>query len=63
MTPEGYEAFVSSFNGSYVGYIIPGKYFDLNNYETRLMGWFGPTMGDYILDLIEKMINDIIPKK
>ena len=63
LAPHGFEAFVSSFNGSYVGYIVPGKYFNINNYETRLMGWFGPTMGDYIMDLIEKMIGDIIEIK
>jgi hypothetical protein len=63
LAPEGFEAFVSSFNGSYVGYIIPGKYFNLNNYETRLMGWFGPTMGDYVMNLIEMMISDIIEIK
>jgi neutral ceramidase len=63
LAPEGFEAFVSSFNGSYVGYIIPGKYFNINNYETRLMGWFGPTMGDYVMDLIEKMISDVIEIK
>jgi neutral ceramidase len=60
---KGYEAIISSFNGSYVGYIIPGKYFYLNNYETKLMGWFGPTMGDYTMDLIDQMCNAIILRK
>lgn len=57
---KGYDAIVSGFNGSYIGYIIPGKYFYLDNYETKLMGWFGPTMGDYTMDLIEQMSSAII---
>jgi hypothetical protein len=55
MASKGYEAMVSSFNGSYVGYLLPGKYFYLDNYESKIMGWFGPTMGDYTNDLIEQM--------
>jgi neutral ceramidase len=60
---KGFETIISSFNGSYVGYIIPGKYFNLNNYETKLMGWFGPTMGDYTIDLINQITNVIIQCK
>jgi len=52
---KGYESIVSGFNGSYVGYIMPGKYFYLDHYESKTMGWFGPTMGDYALELIERM--------
>jgi neutral ceramidase len=57
LAPRGYEVIVSGYNGSYVGYIIPGKYFYLNNYESKLMGWFGPTMGDYMMDLINRMCS------
>ena len=60
---KGYKAIVSGFNGSYIGYIIPGKYFYLNNYETKSMGWFGPTMGDYTMDLIDRMSTAIILNK
>jgi neutral ceramidase len=60
MAAKGYEAIVSSFNGSYVGYLLPGKYFYLNNYESKIMGWFGPTMGDYTIDLIEQMGDAVI---
>jgi neutral ceramidase len=60
MAAKGYETIVSGFNGSYVGYIIPGKYFYLDHYESKLMGWFGPTMGDYTMDLIDQMIGAVI---
>jgi hypothetical protein len=57
---KGYEAVVSGYNGSYVGYIIPGKYFYLDNYESKGMGWFGPTMGDYVTDLMLRMADTVI---
>lgn len=52
---EGFTCNVSSFNGSYVGYIVPGKYFYLQEYESGLMGWFGPNMGDYTMDIIRQI--------
>jgi hypothetical protein len=58
LASKGYKAIISSFNGSYVGYIIPGRYFYLDEYESKIMGWFGPNMGDYTMDLIRK-ISDI----
>ena len=58
---KGYEAVVSSFNGSYIGYIVPGRYFYMDEYEPKIMGWFGPTMGDYSMDLI-RHLTDIVGK-
>jgi hypothetical protein len=55
LAAKGFEAVVSSFNGSYVGYIVPGRYFYMDEYEPKLMGWFGPTMGDYSMDLIRHL--------
>ncbi len=57
---KGIDANVTSFNGSYLGYIIPGRYFYLNEYEPKTMGFFGPTMGDYTFDLINQMTNVLI---
>ncbi|MCK9640718.1 MAG: neutral/alkaline non-lysosomal ceramidase N-terminal domain-containing protein [Prolixibacteraceae bacterium] len=59
LAAKGYDAVVSSFNGSYVGYIVPGRYFYMDEYEPKLMGWFGPTMGDYSMDLI-RHLTDIV---
>ena len=58
---KGYETVVSSLNGSYIGYIVPGRYFYMDEYEPKLMGWFGPTMGDYSMDLI-RHLTDIVGK-
>lgn len=56
----GYKANVSSFNGSYLGYIIPGRYFYLDKYESKTMAWFGPNMGDYTMDLIHQLCKIMI---
>ena len=64
---KGFNANVIGFNGSYVGYIIPSKYFFLDRfaggmglYESRTMGWFGPNMGDYTADLIRQLSEIVI---
>jgi hypothetical protein len=61
---KGIRSVVSGYNGSYIGYIIPGKYFWLDHYEARSMSWFGPTLGDYMFDLMNRMgdsLSDIVP--
>ena len=64
---KGFNANVVGFNGSYLGYIVPSKYFFLDRkgggmgrYESRTMGWFGPNMGDYTTDLIRQMSDIVI---
>ncbi|MBN1351773.1 neutral/alkaline non-lysosomal ceramidase N-terminal domain-containing protein [candidate division KSB1 bacterium] len=59
---KGYHLTVTSFNGSYLGYIIPSKYYHLDAYESRLMSFYGPTMGDYIPHLMRRMIEIAIAK-
>jgi neutral ceramidase len=48
---------VTSFNGCYLGYVTPSKYYNMNSYETRLMSWFGPYTGDYLVDLMKMLIG------
>lgn len=59
LATKGLNANVTSFNGSYIGYIIPGKYFYLDSYEPKTMGWFGPNMGEYTFELL-RQLSDII---
>jgi hypothetical protein len=59
LATKGFNANVTSFNGSYVGYIIPGKYFYLDAYEPKTMGWFGPNMGEYTFELL-RHLSEII---
>jgi hypothetical protein len=56
---NGYNVLVTSFNGTYVGYIIPGKYYHLDEYESRLMSWFGPYMGPYNYEMMRRMLQKI----
>ena len=55
LAAKGFNSNVTSFNGSYVGYIVPGRYFYMGGYEPGLMGWFGPDMGEYTMDLIRQI--------
>ena len=55
LATKGFQANITSFNGSYVGYIIPGKYFYLDAYEPKTMGWFGPMMGEYTFELLRHL--------
>ncbi|MEN8192593.1 MAG: hypothetical protein ABFS12_07225 [Bacteroidota bacterium] len=48
---KGYNSAITSFNGQYLGYVVPAKYYYYDTYEARLMGWFGPSMGDYLMEL------------
>ena len=57
MAAKGFEAVVSSFNGSYTGYVVPDKYFYLDSYESKTMGWFGPAMGDYTMEMISGILG------
>jgi neutral ceramidase len=50
---------VTSFNGSYVGYITHDRHYDLNSYETRTMNWYGPQNGVYFQDIIQKILKKI----
>jgi neutral ceramidase len=47
---------VTSFNGGYIGYVTPEKYFDVDHYETQLMNWYPPGNGEYLKTCLEKLI-------
>ncbi|MEM9141896.1 MAG: neutral/alkaline non-lysosomal ceramidase N-terminal domain-containing protein [Bacteroidota bacterium] len=53
----GYHSALTSFNGQYLGYIVPQKYYYYDTYEAQLMGWYGPSMGDYLMELNFKLAN------
>jgi len=55
----GYNSALTSFNGQYLGYIVPQKYYYYDNYEPRLMGWYGPSMGDYLMELNFRLANGL----
>lgn len=49
---RGLHAVITSFNGDYVGYVIPPRYYHMNGYEQRVMSFFGPTVPDYFETLM-----------
>ena len=60
---KGYNSAFTSFNGQYLGYIVPAKYYYYDTYEARLMGWYGPSMGDYLMELNYKLANSLTNSK
>jgi neutral ceramidase len=57
---RGMDAAITSFNGSYVGYVLPRRYYHLNGYEPRLMSFFGPNVPDYFDDIIRAMALSLL---
>lgn len=60
---EGFDSALTSFNGQYLGYIVPQKYYYYDTYEARLMGWYGPSMGDYLMELNFRLANALTGKR
>ena len=54
--PLGINLIATSFNGGYIGYITKDKWYDLHEYETFIMNWFGPNNGAYFVELIQQLI-------
>ena len=54
---NGFETTVTSFNGCYLGYVTPSKYDSLGGYETRLMSFLGPYTGDYLTEMMIKIVE------
>ena len=54
---------ITSFNGGYMGYVTDTKWYEMNTYETRTMGWFGPQNGDYMSEVLERLIGKAQPAK
>ncbi len=65
---KNYDLWVTSFCGSYAGYISPDKYYgEITNqkgslaYETGLMSWCGPDQEAYFTDLMKHLVESIGP--
>lgn len=60
---HGLQSMVTSFNGGYIGYVTPEKYFDEDNFETRIMNWYGPGNGEYLEKCMEQLILKVADSK
>ncbi|MFN8354536.1 MAG: neutral/alkaline non-lysosomal ceramidase N-terminal domain-containing protein [Spirosomataceae bacterium] len=56
-TKKGTNLLITSFNGGYVGYITPDKYYDMDAYETRTMNWYGPYNAAYFEEAIRALLT------
>ncbi len=62
------DLWVLSFNGDYVGYISPDKYYyDKDEkggygYERGIMSWIGPDQEAFTVSLITQMIGALFPR-
>ncbi|WP_460912380.1 neutral/alkaline non-lysosomal ceramidase N-terminal domain-containing protein [Spirosoma areae] len=58
-TQKGVNLMITSFDGGYIGYVTPDRYYNRQTYETRDMNWFGPYNGAYfeemMMGLLKKM--------
>ena len=59
----GVSTTVTSFNGDYVGYVVPSKYYGMNTYETRVMAFFGPQLPDYFDALLKGLVKVAVEAK
>ncbi len=59
---RGSDAVVTSFNGGYVGYVIPARYYHLDGYEPRTMSFFGPNVPDYFDEMIRTLALSVAGK-
>jgi Neutral/alkaline non-lysosomal ceramidase, N-terminal len=56
-------AVVTSFNGDYLGYVIPAKCYHLDRYESRTMSFFGPQLPDYFDTLLRGLARSLVTDK
>lgn len=56
---RGYHATVTSFNGGYIGYVVPQHYYDYTKYESRVMSFYGPYVAPYLMDWMRRM-GDVV---
>ena len=55
----GLRAQVTSFNGDYVGYVIPSKYYHLDGYEPRTMSFYGPQLPECFMATLRQMMTSL----
>lgn len=53
------EPVITSFNGDYIGYLIPRDRYRLRYYESRSMNFFGPSCGEYFQELSVRLLRRV----
>lgn len=58
---RGLQCAVTSFNGDYVGYVIPTRYQSLDSYESRTMCFYGPTLTEGFMETLGGILEVLQP--
>jgi len=53
---------VTSFNGDYIGYLLPQSRYASGHYEARDMNLFGPWCGEYFDEISRRLIRRLAPQ-
>jgi neutral ceramidase len=56
-TAQNQHLITTSFNGGYIGYLTPQKYYDNKYFETQLMNWYAPGTGEFVRDAMAGLIT------
>ncbi len=59
---DGVNLMVTSFEGGYIGYVTPDRYYHRQQYEVREMNWFGPYNGAYFKEMMTGLLDRITRK-
>ncbi|MEX2593488.1 MAG: neutral/alkaline non-lysosomal ceramidase N-terminal domain-containing protein [Anditalea sp.] len=54
---KGLNLIITTFNGGYIGYITPDRYYNYDYHEVRDMNWYGPYNGAYFDEIISGIIE------
>jgi neutral ceramidase len=52
---RGFQGVITSFNGDYIGYVVPSRHYYRGGYEPMLMSFHGPHLAGFMSELLEKM--------
>ena len=53
---------VTSFNGDYIGYLLPHERYAEDHYESRAANFFGPWCGEYFHELSRQLVRRLAPQ-
>jgi hypothetical protein len=56
---KGLNLIITSFNGSYIGYVTHDRLYDRGLYETSTMSWFGFQNGGYFAQIVKDLIDKV----
>lgn len=59
---RGLSGVVTSFNGGYVGYVLPRRYDHYDSYESQRMSFFGPQIGELLEETLRTLALDAVAR-